>query len=840
MTKKLFSILLAAIMVLGMIPSVLAAGNTPRTITIYNEEEGHTYEAYQVFKGDLVVEYDKFDLTGYTENPTGTWSNGTTTYTVDGTNLKNAAGEVVAVQYTPAGGTADWYAVDSLGNKTGKKTLTNPEWGANLNPATVVEGETFAEALQTAFATEFAAVTPTAITLTSASTAADVLRALGFVNDGPALADVIAKYVTGTAIATTSTQEGAAGSKYYELSNNALTDGYYFIKDADDSLNNNESYTDYILKVVEDVSVKAKSDTPTVDKKILETRNVADGSYIPLEDEEGNQLYFVTSYYPTQADADAGTNEITDSTADLTGAIAVVDRTAPLTTSTTNANGLANTPAILGDDGNIAALNRVNENTASIGEYVQYEITGTIPNMEGYTKYYYMMSDNLSKGLTPVIDGAGTASATFQNTGATASTMPVTVEIYGADGLLKETITYSEDMTSTGKNYYSNITVNADGSHSMDIIFDNFLQYKGHAGGTVVVRYWALVNNQAIIGNPGNPNEVDLTYSRNPNVQGTPNTDEPNNPKLDTTAVTGTTPKSIVRTYITELELLKKDADTGLPLTGAKFRVTGTRLIPVVTTSEVYVADAAGTWYLLKDGTYTQTAPTIDRYDYDSGTGEVSVVHEGTYKSYADWDGTTVYGYENVPALSYTGGFADEAAAQAALANDIKPGFKKTTTVDIEYRTENVDVEIEVDSEGRLLLGGLGAGDYVLEEIQAPAGYNMLGKKIELQIRFETNDNGTNEPADDKFSAQWHFEGDSTWTTLDAKTDPITVSYDAAEQTIDDNYFQLTVDNKKGATVPETGGIGTVIFYVLGAVLLVGAGVFLIIRRRMAVSKETE
>lgn len=836
MTKKIFSILLAAVLMLGMIPSVFAALPT-RTITIYNEEAGHTYQAYQVFKGDLVVEYEKFDLTGYTENPTGTWSNGTTTYTVDGTNLKNAAGEVVAVQYTPAGGTADWYAVDSLGNKTGKKTLTNPEWGANLNPATVVEGETFAEALQTAFATEFAAVTPTAITLTSASNAADVLRALGFVNDGPALADVIAKYVTGTAIATTSTQQGAAGSKYYALSDPALTDGYYFIKDQDGSLANDKSYTDYILKVVEDVSVKAKSDTPTVDKKILETRNVEDGSYLQAKDADGNLLYYATKYYPTQEDADADTNEITDPAADLTNAIAVSDTTAT-TTEAANANGLANAKAVNSPDGTLYLL-PVKENTASIGEYVQYEITGTIPNMEGYTKYYYMMSDNLSKGLTPVIDGAGSDAATFRNTGANAAAMPVTVEIYNAAGELKETVTYNADKTSTGKNYYSNITVNADGSHSMDIIFDNFLQYKGYAGGTVVVKYWALVNNKAIIGNPGNPNEVDLTYSRNPNVQGNPDTDEPNNPKKDNTAVTGTTPKSIVRTYITELELLKKDADTGLPLTGAKFKVTGTRLIPVVTTSEVYVEDAAGTWYLLKDGTYTQTRPTIDTYDYD-GDGNVTVVHEGTYKSYAGWNGTTIYGYKNVPALSYTGGFADEAAAQAALANDIKPGFKKTTTVDIEYRTEPVAVEIEVDSEGRLLLGGLGAGDYVLEEIQAPAGYNMLGKKIELQIRFTTNDDGDNTPAADFFTAQWRFQGDATWTTLTAKTDPITVSYDAAEQTIDDNYFQLTVDNKKGAIVPETGGIGTTIFYVLGSVLLIGAGIFLIVRKRMAASKEAE
>lgn len=838
--KKLFSILIAAVLVLGMIPSVFAAGTTPRTITIYNEEAGHTYEAYQVFKGDLVVEYDEFDLTGYTENPTGTWSNGTKTYTVDGTNLKDADGKVVAVQWTPDGGTADWYtAGNDAGGKKGTKTLTNPEWGANLDPTTKVPagtGKTFAEALADEFASEFSA---NSVTLDADSTAADVLRALGFITDGAKLADVIAKYVDDTPIATTSTQAGTEGSKYYTLTNANLTDGYYFIKDKDGSLDGDhtESYTDYILKVVEDVSVKAKSDTPSIDKNILETRNVEDGSYLQAKDADGNLLYYATKYYSTQEDADDDTNEITDSAADLTNAIAVSDTTAT-TTEATNANGLANAKAVNSPDGTLYLL-PVKENTASIGEYVQYEITGTIPKMEGYTKYYYMMTDTLSKGLTPVIDGVGTADgATFQNTGANAATMPVTVQIVDADGVVKETITYNADKTSTGKNYYSEINVNADGSHTMKIIFDNFLQYKNYAGCTVVVRYWAQVNNKAIIGNPGNPNEVDLTYSRNPNVEGTPDPENPNNPEKDTTVITGTTPKKIVRTYVTELELLKYDGDTEEPLTGAKFKISGTRYIPVKTIEEVFEADANGTWYLLADGTYTETAPTIDTYEYDGGT--VTKVTTGTYASYADYDGTTVYGYETVDALGYTGGFADAADAQAALEAAIKPTHKKVTKVDIEYRTENVDVEVEVDEDGRLLLGGLGAGDYIIEETVAPAGYNMLGKKIELQIRFTTNNNGTNEPADDKFTAQWRFEGDSTWQDLGAMTDPITVAYDTAEQTIDDNYFQLFVPNKKGATVPETGSIGTVIFYVVGTILLVGAGMFLILRRRMAVSKEAE
>ena len=41
------------------------------------------------------------------------------------------------------------------------------------------------------------------------------------------------------------------------------------------------------------------------------------------------------------------------------------------------------------------------------------------------------------------------------------------------------------------------------------------------------------------------------------------------------------------------------------------------------------------------------------------------------------------------------------------------------------------------------------------------------------------------------------------------------------------------VNNMSGSTLPETGGIGTTIFYILGAILVIGAGVVFVTRRRM-------
>jgi LPXTG-motif cell wall-anchored protein len=43
----------------------------------------------------------------------------------------------------------------------------------------------------------------------------------------------------------------------------------------------------------------------------------------------------------------------------------------------------------------------------------------------------------------------------------------------------------------------------------------------------------------------------------------------------------------------------------------------------------------------------------------------------------------------------------------------------------------------------------------------------------------------------------------------------------------------LEIENKTGTELPSTGGIGTTIFYVIGAILVLGAGILLVTRRRM-------
>jgi LPXTG-motif cell wall-anchored protein len=87
---------------------------------------------------------------------------------------------------------------------------------------------------------------------------------------------------------------------------------------------------------------------------------------------------------------------------------------------------------------------------------------------------------------------------------------------------------------------------------------------------------------------------------------------------------------------------------------------------------------------------------------------------------------------------------------------------------------------------------GLPGGTFTLVESTVPAGYNK---------------------ADDKEFTVSLAKGDSGFTNLTLSTE---------------------VENLRGATLPSTGGMGTTIFYALGAALAIGAGVVLVTRKRLS------
>ncbi len=105
---------------------------------------------------------------------------------------------------------------------------------------------------------------------------------------------------------------------------------------------------------------------------------------------------------------------------------------------------------------------------------------------------------------------------------------------------------------------------------------------------------------------------------------------------------------------------------------------------------------------------------------------------------------------------------------------------------------------------------GLAIGDYMLVETTTPAGYNTIDP-----IYFT-------------------IDGEATESTTGVTITSSVSSDDATFSGTNTTSFSTTVINESGSTLPSTGGIGTTIFYIVGGVMVLGAAVLLITRRRMS------
>ena len=132
-------------------------------------------------------------------------------------------------------------------------------------------------------------------------------------------------------------------------------------------------------------------------------------------------------------------------------------------------------------------------------------------------------------------------------------------------------------------------------------------------------------------------------------------------------------------------------------------------------------------------------------------------------------------------------------------ANDTNKGkFYKLENGIVSWVTDqSAATVVTTDANGGGSFIGLEDGTYKLREIAAPDGYNLLTADITVTI------NGASAITDD----------------LSSLTDT------------------EKVENATGLQLPSTGGMGTTLFYVLGSVLLLGAVVLLVVRRRMRTEK---
>lgn len=309
-----------------------------------------------------------------------------------------------------------------------------------------------------------------------------------------------------------------------------------------------------------------------------------------------------------------------------------------------------------------------------IGESVPFKLTGTMPSkIADYKTYKYIFHDTLSAGLT------------FNN--------DVVVKI--------------GETTIDASKY----TVTASGTN-IDIAFTDIKScgVDVSASSVVTVEYSAKVNENAVVGLPGNPNDVYLEFSNNPNQGGE--------------GETGTTPPDKVVVFTYELDVTKVDGeDTTVTLKDAEFKL--------------------------------------------SHNGKWLVVENGKVK---EW-----------------------------VASEDNASTLKT------------------DANGKIAIVGLDEGTYSLKETKAPSGYNLISTPIELVIS-----------ADDLHDVE--YTGSNAADVLTA------IKLNDVAGDTSTGIVNTQVENNKGSVLPETGGIGTTIFFVGGGIIVAAAAILLIAKMR----KKTE
>ncbi len=498
-----------------------------------------------------------------------------------------------------------------------------------------------------------------------------------------------------------------------------------------------------------------------------------------------------------------------------------------------------------------------NYTTKSVGDKVDFELDTKVPDMTGYETYFFVMNDTMTAGLT------------FNND-----------------------VVITLDGTTLGSDKYTvKVTGGGDADTNIRIVFNNMKQWWSNddsldkAGKPIVIKYSATVDEDAVMGTSGNTNTAKIEYSNNPNIvpQWTdPEEPDPENPGdkndpldpnykhngTDTTTddPTGVSAEDSVKVYTVELDITKVDAASPTTLLkGAKFKIEGEKLNVSIVNKTIFEEDNTnGTWYRLKDGTYTEESPdkngenktTYTKMGADFKPVTFEEVTEGDPAQnpnlYYSIDGITYYiNSAGMPLSSsvkfyrptyhtvgfyYDEGEGDytEITESNAASNEVivninnyrqyykatvwkqsdlyEDTTKKYTKVEV-ITKENTGAgkytaEGFVDENGKITFAGLAEGTYKLTELIAPDGYNILKAPVEVVIALVADDAGS-------YAFQAIVDGAET---------PVSET---------NGVLSFNIANSQGVELPETGGIGTTLFYVLGTLLVLGAGILLVAKKRM-------
>ena len=153
------------------------------------------------------------------------------------------------------------------------------------------------------------------------------------------------------------------------------------------------------------------------------------------------------------------------------------------------------------------------------------------------------------------------------------------------------------------------------------------------------------------------------------------------------------------------------------------------------------------------------------------------------------------------------------------------------------YTNELFDGTVVSGADGRMTINGLDAGTYYLKELDAPNGYIRDTTIYEITIEANIEPETVRETIEGRVvTYDVPVLKDYTITVTppgNASKFTTTISGSQVLESVSGTDITTSAKNVKGVELPATGGIGTTIFYVIGSVLVLGAGILLVTRRRM-------
>lgn len=195
--------------------------------------------------------------------------------------------------------------------------------------------------------------------------------------------------------------------------------------------------------------------------------------------------------------------------------------------------------------------------------------------------------------------------------------------------------------------------------------------------------------------------------------------------------------------------------------------------------------------------------------DYDAVTKDADKNVSFTYTATVDADAETAEAHTNVANLTYSAFTSTDTGAVSVYTYEVDvykwTGAETNGLAGAGFKLKNAEGKYYTNTDGivswtdkgteyvtaaesyTVNFAGIAAGTYTLEESTVPAGYN---KANDIPVSVS--------------NANLKGEG------------------------------RVEVENKTGSELPSTGGIGTTVFYVIGGLLMVGAAVLLITKKRMA------